>query len=285
MLFRSVDEETAQPRSFFPGDPLRRNWVTIFRQRVSSTVEEKVWREQYPLTLAWALTHWKAQGMTLDRARVHLSDRTAGVPGIGFVACTRVRHLRHLVFEEDLPAYEHFMKARRTPAFRERRRFELKQEARASRTLRRYGNCEADVWTPEERAAAETMLKGLKTTASELRDRLRGQGRTVDLDTWLWGDAGPDFEGELAKEAEQAAAGDEAQRNLNLRVANRLLDRVRTRVVTAEERRIASELLEGTSLEACGGSEEAVRQALVQRIEDTTGSDSLQRERYRAVAE
>ena len=52
-----VDEETGQPRSFFPGDPLRQNWVPIFRQRVSSTVEEKVWREQYPLMLAWALTH------------------------------------------------------------------------------------------------------------------------------------------------------------------------------------------------------------------------------------
>ena len=104
-----------------------------------------MYREQYPLTLAWALTHWKAQGMTLDRVRVHLSDRTAGVPGIGFVACTRVRHPRHLVFEEDLPAYEHFVKARKTPAFRARRRFELRQQARASRTLRKYGFCEADM--------------------------------------------------------------------------------------------------------------------------------------------
>ena len=66
--------------------------MPIFRQRVSSTAEESVWRENYPLTLAWALTHWKAQGMTLDRVRVHLSERTAGVAGIGFVACTRVRH-------------------------------------------------------------------------------------------------------------------------------------------------------------------------------------------------
>ena len=98
--------------------------MPIFRQRVSSTAEENVWRENYPLTLAWALTHWKAQGMTLDRVRVHLSERTAGVAGIGFVACTRVRHPWDLVFEEDLPEYEHFMKARRTPAFRERRRFE-----------------------------------------------------------------------------------------------------------------------------------------------------------------
>ena len=128
-------------------------------------------------------------------------------------------------------------------------------------------------------------MKGLKTTAGEQRERLRGQGKTVDLDTWLWGDAGPDFEGELAKEVVRAAAGGEAQRCLHERVANRLLDRVRTRVASAEERRIASELLEGTSLEACGGSEEAVRRALVQRIEETAGSDSGQQERYRVVAE
>ena len=51
------------------------------------------------LTLAWALTRWKAQGMTLDRVRVHLSERTAGVAGIGFLACTRVRHPWDLVFE------------------------------------------------------------------------------------------------------------------------------------------------------------------------------------------
>ena len=87
-------------------------------------------------------------------------------------------------------------------------------------------------------------MKGLKTTASEQRERLRGQGKTADLDTWLWGDAGPDFDGELAKEVVTAAAGDKAQRYLYERVANRLLDRVRTRVASAEERRIASELLE-----------------------------------------
>ena len=146
-------DEAGQPRSFFPEDPpagqpgSRRNWVPIFRQKVSSTVEDHVYRENFPLTLAWALTHWKAQGMTLDRARVHLSDRTAAVPGIGFVACTRVRHPWHLVFEEDLPEYQQFMKARRTRAFRERRRFELRQEARASRTLRRYGYCDCLLYT------------------------------------------------------------------------------------------------------------------------------------------
>ena len=58
--FDSVDlgmDEAGRPRSFFPNDPLRRNWIPIFRQRVSSTAEDNVARENYPLTLAWALTH------------------------------------------------------------------------------------------------------------------------------------------------------------------------------------------------------------------------------------
>ena len=161
-------DEAGRPRSVFPDDPpagmrgSRRNWIPIYRQKVSSTVEDHVFRENYPLTLAWALTHWKAQGMTLERARVHLSERTAGVPGIGFVACTRVRHPWHVLFEQVLPEYEHFMKARRTGAFRERRRFELRQEARCSRTLRKYGFCEADLWSDGERAAATVLLNGLK---------------------------------------------------------------------------------------------------------------------------
>ena len=42
-------------------------------------------------------------------------------------------------------------------AFRNRRRFELKLEAQASRTLRKYGFCEEDVWTEEEKAIAEKL--------------------------------------------------------------------------------------------------------------------------------
>ena len=95
----------------------------------------------------------------------------------------RVRHPWDLVFVEDLPEYEHFMKARRMPAFRERKRFELRQEARASRTLRRYGFCEADIWTAEERAGASELIEGLKFVANEQRERLRNHGQTVDFDT------------------------------------------------------------------------------------------------------
>ena len=87
------------PRAFFPGDAQRKNWVPIFRQEAWSTAEDNLRRANFPLTLAWALTHWKAQGMTLDRGRVHLSARTAAAAGIGFVAFTRVRHPLDMVFE------------------------------------------------------------------------------------------------------------------------------------------------------------------------------------------
>ena len=172
---------------------------------MSSSVEENLKRENYPLQLAWAMTHWKAQGMTLDRARVHLSERTVGIPGIAFVACTRVRHPWDLVFEQDLPEYEHFMKARRTVAFRERKRFELRCEARASRTLRRYGYCEGDLWTEDERRDAELLLGGLKTIAKMKRSEVSRCGRRVDADTWLWGDGEPDYEGLLVQEAVRVA--------------------------------------------------------------------------------
>ena len=76
-------DERGIERSLFPGDSLRKNWIPIFPQKVSSTAEEHVQRENFPLQLAWAMTHWKAQGMTLDRVRVHLTERSAAIPGGG----------------------------------------------------------------------------------------------------------------------------------------------------------------------------------------------------------
>ena len=202
-------------------------------------------RENYPLTLAWALTHWKAQGMTLDRVRVHLSERTAAVPGIGFVACTRVRHPWNIVFEEDLPDYGAFMKARRTLAFRERRRFELRQEAKASKTLRKYGFCEADSWTREEAAVASELLRGLTIIAREQKQRLPGQGQNLDADHYLWGAQEPDYVGELARQVGRVAGDGRYGQALCEHVAARLLDRARVRVATAEECSVAAKLLDG----------------------------------------
>jgi len=87
------------PRTFYPdldlgvdedGRPRARKCVPIYWQEMLSATEEGVCRKQFPLTLAWALTHWKAQGMTLDKVRVALGARVAQSLGVGYVCSTRV---------------------------------------------------------------------------------------------------------------------------------------------------------------------------------------------------
>ena len=153
-----------------------------------------------------------------------MSDKTAGVHGIGFVACTRVRHPWDLVFEEDLPEYGEFMKAKKTHAFRERKRFELRARARASRTLRKYGYCEADVWTGEEARIAGRLLDGLRGVAIQQQQRLKNLGYFPDADTWLWGDSNPDIVGELSRQVRELAEGDAVRQKAYEFVAERLLD-------------------------------------------------------------
>ena len=55
-------------------------------------------RTQYPLILSWALTIHKAQGMTLNRSIVNLSN-TEFSAGLTYTACTRVRKLSDMAFD------------------------------------------------------------------------------------------------------------------------------------------------------------------------------------------
>lgn len=159
-----VDDEgvkrTVTRRRFFEDQDGqdRSRWVPIFRVDAEHKEDKDVKRSQFPLTLAWALTHWKAQGMTLKRARVSLGATVAGMVGVGLVSMTRVGHPWYLMLETDLPAYEAFAAARTKAEFRSRQRFKLRLRAMASRTIRKYGFYERDPWSREEAALAERLL-------------------------------------------------------------------------------------------------------------------------------
>jgi hypothetical protein len=63
-------------------------------------------RTQFPVTIAYAITIHKAQGMTLQRAVLNVTDRDF-VPGLSYVAVSRVKALNGLLFEEAFN-YERF---------------------------------------------------------------------------------------------------------------------------------------------------------------------------------
>ena len=79
--------------------------VVEFRNGRTVTMQPDTWElrdgtrkrasiSQVPLRLAWAITVHKSQGMTLDSARIDL--RKAFVPGMGYVALSRVRDIDNL---------------------------------------------------------------------------------------------------------------------------------------------------------------------------------------------
>ena len=76
-----------------PITPLRRTW---------SASGGSCSRLQLPLKLAWAVTIHKAQGLTLDKVVIDIGKKEFSA-GLTFVACSRVRHLRDLLFDPPFP--------------------------------------------------------------------------------------------------------------------------------------------------------------------------------------
>ena len=54
-------------------------------------------QDQLPLKLSWAITIHKSQGFILDKAVIEIGEMVF-CTGLTFVACSRVRHLKDIVF-------------------------------------------------------------------------------------------------------------------------------------------------------------------------------------------
>ena len=120
--------------------------------------------------------------------------------------------------EDDLPDYEAFQAVRDTPVFHRRRRFEMRLQARASKTIRKYGFFREDEWSPEDASRAELMLKRLRDEREMQRPRAKQAGRRAylnprrrrgperpDDDAYLW-EGVPDYAAFLDNAAKEVGA-------------------------------------------------------------------------------
>ena len=95
-----------------PITPIRRNW---------SSSGGQCSRLQLPLKLAWAVTIHKSQGLTLDKVVIDVGKKEFSC-GLSFVACSRVRKLKDILFVPPFPFQ------RLTSIARSRRLQERKEE-------------------------------------------------------------------------------------------------------------------------------------------------------------
>ena len=160
--------------------------------------------------------------MTLKRARVSLGATVAGTAGVGMVALTRVGHPWHLMLETDLPPYEAFMAARVKPEFRSRQRYKLRLRAKASRTIRKYGCYERDVWDRRESELADGLLRRVQQETDRER---RSTGTAADPDAWVWRDHSEAPVLHVLARAVDSAVRDGVDEGDALRVAERLQSR------------------------------------------------------------
>ena len=80
----------------YTGPTLADQTVPIIR-RTWSTSGSNCSRLQIPLKLAWAVTIHKSQGLTLDKIVIDIGRKEFS-SGLTYVACSRVRCLKHLLF-------------------------------------------------------------------------------------------------------------------------------------------------------------------------------------------
>ena len=166
--------------------------------------------------------------MTLGPYRVRMGKRIAAAPGIPYVSVTRAKHPRHLCFDVDLQDHDVFTEAQWSKNFRARRRYDLRLEAKFSRTLRKYGYCRADPWERSDAELAEKLLEGLKKVRGVRRGSAGHLGTNFQLlasdpDANLWHGEEPPLEALLLESARDLAHDDVALLSRAQAVLGRLL--------------------------------------------------------------
>ena len=121
------------PPLFPVPDP--RTWVILEPREQEYGERAEIKRKQFCLCLAWSLTPWKAQGMTLEKVIVRLSH-ACSKPGVLFVALTCVRHPDNLFLDGDFPAFSTLRRQLLHPSFAARQRWERRMLVLFSRTIR-----------------------------------------------------------------------------------------------------------------------------------------------------
>ena len=97
--------------------------MSYFPRDIKDPEASHVIRRQFPLVLGWALTPWKAQGLTLKKVVVKLS-RAAAEPGVLFVALSRVEHPDNLMLDDDFPDFSTILKQKKHESFGKRQLWE-----------------------------------------------------------------------------------------------------------------------------------------------------------------
>mgnify|MGYP003330426215 CR=1 FL=1 len=114
--------------------------MSDFPREISDPESKDVKRRQFPLVLGWALTPWKAQGLTLKKAVIKLS-RAVMEPGVLFVALSRVEHPDNLMPDDDFPDYSTILRQKRNENFVKRQTWEKYARSIFSKTIRHYERC------------------------------------------------------------------------------------------------------------------------------------------------
>lgn len=113
----------------FNGQPLLQNhpkWVAITPQSSEISLHGNTsYRRQLPLKLAWAITIHKSQGLTLNKAVVHLGQKAAFAKGLEFVAISRVKKITDLMVQGI--SFERFKKINSTQSERKTEENRLKR--------------------------------------------------------------------------------------------------------------------------------------------------------------